>query len=107
MKIIELGVVERDLGMASLVVDLHGLDVRGGDLAQWALQLGVAALLLPAAISEAGLAAAAVGGGGVDFGGNLLGSVLLGLGFSSHDGESRILNPPDSRWILIWGRLSS
>lgn len=84
VEIIELGVIEGDLGMASIMVDLHGLDVGGSNLAEGALQLGVAALLFAGAIGEAGLAAATVGGSGVEFGGKLLGGVLLGLSFSSH-----------------------
>lgn len=84
MKVIELGFVERDLGMTGVVVDLHRFDVGGGDLAEGALQLSVAALLDAGAIGEARLASAAVGGGGVDLGGKLLGGVLLGLGFPRH-----------------------
>lgn len=84
MEIIELGFVEGDLGMAGVVVDLHRLDVGGSDFAERALELGVAAFVLAGAICEAGLAAAAIGGCGVDFGGDLLGGVLLGLGFPCH-----------------------
>lgn len=80
----ELGLVEGDLGVAGVVVNLHGLDVRCGGLTVGALVLGVAALLDARPIGEAGLAAAPVGGGGVDLGRDLLGGVLLRLGLASH-----------------------
>lgn len=93
VEIIDLGLIERDLRMARFVVDLHRLDVWGGDLAKRALKFGVATLLLARTIGKPRLPPAAIGGGGVDFGGNLLRRVLLGLRFSSHGDQWQSLSP--------------
>ncbi|KAL6977064.1 isopentenyl-diphosphate Delta-isomerase, partial [Sarracenia purpurea var. burkii] len=45
VEIDDLGLVERDLRVLSIVMNLHQFDVRGGDLAERALPLGVSALL--------------------------------------------------------------
>lgn len=70
--------------MAGLVVDLHGLEVRGAGLAEGALQLGVAPLLLPRPVSHPGLAAPAVSRRRVDLRRDLLRRVLLRLRFPRH-----------------------
>ena len=84
MEIGDLGLVERDLGVASIVVDLHRFDVGCGYFAERALQFGVTALVETGAIGLTGFPSAAVGGGGINLSGDLLRRVLLRLRFSSH-----------------------
>lgn len=90
MEIGELGLVERDLRMASFVVDLHRFEVGSGDFAERALELSVAALVEAGAVCLAGLASATVGGGGVDLSGDLLRRVLLWFRFSGHARRSAV-----------------
>lgn len=80
----ELGLLEGDFWVASVVVNLHRLDVRCGDLAVRALVFRVTALLHTDAVGKAGFSAAAIRGGGVDFRGDLLRRVLLRLGLAGH-----------------------
>lgn len=96
MEIHELGLLKGDLRMTSVVVNLHRLDIRGCGLAERALILGVATLIRTTTVSQTGFASAPIGGSGVDLGGDLLGSMLLGLGLPGHDigGNSGIKGMP-------------
>ncbi|CAL9072518.1 unnamed protein product, partial [Musa acuminata var. zebrina] len=97
VEIDELGLVEGDLGVAGVMVDLHGLDVGGGDLAQGALELRVAALVLTRPIRLPRLAPAPVRRRRVDLPGDLFRRVLLRLRLPRHDGRSvsrRLAAPP-------------
>lgn len=85
MKIDELGLFEEDLRMTSVVVNLHGLDVRGCGLAVGTLELGVATLFRTGTVSQTGFSSAPIGGCGVNLGGDLLRRVLLRLRLSGHD----------------------
>ncbi|CAL9084128.1 unnamed protein product, partial [Musa textilis] len=79
------------------MVDLHGPDVGGGDLAEGALELGVAALLLARPVRLPRLAPAAVRRRRVDLPGDLFRRVLLRLRLPRHDGRSvsrRLAAPP-------------
>lgn len=84
MAIHNLLLLKRDLWMSSFMVNLHRLHVRCCNLAVRALHLGVPSLLLSGSVSDSGFAPAAVGGRGVDLGRDLLGCVLLRLGFACH-----------------------
>lgn len=84
VEVVELGLVEGDLGVLGVVVNLHRLDVGRGDLAQGALQLGVPALLDPRPVQEARLAAAPVGCCCVHLRQDFLGRVLLWLRLPCH-----------------------
>lgn len=84
MQIGDLGIVKGDLGVLGIVVDLHRLDVRGGDLAVRALVFGVAAFLQAGAVGLPGLPSASVGGCRVNLQGYLFRCVLLRLRLSSH-----------------------
>lgn len=85
MAIHELGLLKGDLWMTSVVVNLHGLDVRGCGLAVGTLELGVATLFRTGTVSQTGFPSAPIRGCGVDLGGDLLRRVLLGLGLPGHD----------------------
>ncbi|URD97288.1 hypothetical protein MUK42_34866 [Musa troglodytarum] len=85
VKVDELALVEGDLGMAGVVVDLHGLDVGGGGLAEGALQLGVAALVLARPVRQPRLTAAPVRRRRVDLRRDLLRRVFLRLRLARHD----------------------
>lgn len=84
MEVRNLGFIKRYLGMLSIVVDLHGLDVGSSNLAVRTLELGVAPLFETGPISLAGLSTASIGRGGVDLRRYLLRCVLLGLRLSGH-----------------------
>lgn len=84
VEVVELGLVEGDLGVLGVVVNLHRLDVGRGDLAQGALQLGVPALLDPRTVQEPRLAAAPVGCCCVHLRLDFLGRVLLWLRLPCH-----------------------
>ena len=84
VKILELGIVEGDLGVAGLVVDLHRLDIWGSDLAVRALQLRVPALDLPQPVGLSRLSAPAIRRRRIDLGRDLFCGVLLRLGLPRH-----------------------
>lgn len=84
VEVVELVGLEGELGVARLVVDLHGLDVGGGGLAEGALELGVAALVLPQPVLLPGLPAAPVRRRRVDLRRDLLRRVLLRLRLPRH-----------------------
>lgn len=84
VEIIELGLVEGDLGVAGLMVDLHRLKIGSCNFAVGALQLRVTALVLPQPVGLPGFSAAAIGGGRVDLGGDFFRGVLLGLSLPRH-----------------------
>lgn len=84
VEVVELVGLEGELGVARLVVDLHGLDVGGGGLAERALELGVAALVLPQPVLLPGLPAAPVRRRRVDLRRDLLRRVLLRLRLPRH-----------------------
>lgn len=84
MEVHELRLLKGDLGMTSVVVNLHGLQIGRGGLAVRALVLGVAALIGPGPVRLTGLAAASVRRRRVDLRGYLLGRVLLRLGLPGH-----------------------
>jgi hypothetical protein len=86
----ELLRLEGELGVARLVVDLHGLDVRRGGAAERARQLRVASLVLRQPVRQTRLAAAPVGRCGVDLRGDLLGRVLLWLRLARHRRHPRL-----------------
>jgi hypothetical protein len=86
----ELLRLEGELGVARLVVDLHGLDVRRGGAAERARQLRVASLVLRQPVRQTRLAAAPVGRRGVDLRGDLLGRVLLWLRLARHRRHPRL-----------------
>jgi hypothetical protein len=80
----ELLRLEGELGVARLVVDLHGLDVGRRGAAEGARQLRVPALVLPQPVRLPGLAAAPVRRRRVDLRGDLLRCVLLRLRLPRH-----------------------
>ena len=92
----ELLRLEGELGVARLVVDLHGLDVGRRGAAERAGQLGVAALVLPQPVRLPRLAAAPVRHRRVDLRGDLLGRVLLRLRLARHPRRAPLfpLSPP-------------
>jgi hypothetical protein len=90
----ELVRLEGELGVARLVVDLHGLDVRRGGAAERARQLRVASLVLRQPVRQTRLAAAPVGRRGVDLRGDLLRRVLLWLRLARHRRRPRALPFP-------------
>lgn len=79
VEVVDLLRVEGELGVARLMVDLHRLDVGGGDLAERTLELGVPPFLLPQPVLLPRLAAAAVRRRRVDLRSDLLRRVLLWL----------------------------
>ena len=90
MQVEELLRLEGELGVARLVVDLHGLDVGRRGAAERARQLRVPALVLPQPVRLPGLAAATVRRRRVDLRGDLLRRVLLRLRLPRH-GRSLLL----------------
>ncbi|GAB2287150.1 hypothetical protein Dimus_021536 [Dionaea muscipula] len=84
MEIVELGLIEGNFRVFCIMVDLHRLDVGGGNLAMRALQFGVPALNEAGSIGQPGLSAAPVGGGGVNLGRDFLRRVLLWLRLPCH-----------------------
>ncbi|KAA8533416.1 hypothetical protein F0562_031150 [Nyssa sinensis] len=80
----ELALIEGDLGVLSIVVNLHRFDVGGSDLAMRALELGVSALDESRPVGLTRLAPAPVGGCSVDLRRDLLRRVLLRLRLSGH-----------------------
>ena len=92
----ELLRLEGELGVARLVVDLHGLDVGRRGAAERAGQLRVAALDLPQPVRLPRLAAAPVRRRRVDLRGDLLRRVLLRLRLACHRRQAPLfpLSPP-------------
>lgn len=84
VEVVDLLRVEGELGVARLMVDLHRLDVGGGDLAERTLELGVPPFLLPQPVLLPRLAAAAVRRRRVDLRSDLLRRVLLWLRLPRH-----------------------
>lgn len=84
VKIVDLGLIEADLGVLGVVVDLHRLHVRRRHLAVRALQLGVSALLYARPVRLPGLSAAPIRRRRVDLQRDLLGCVLLWLSLTRH-----------------------
>jgi hypothetical protein len=92
----ELLRLEGELGVARLVVDLHGLDVGRRGAAERAGQLRVAALVLPQTVRLPRLAAAPVRRRRVDLCGDLLRRVFLRLRLARHHRHAPLfsLSPP-------------
>jgi len=92
----ELLRLEGELGVARLVMDLHGLDVGRRGAAERAGQLRVAALDLPQPVRLPRLAAAPVRHRRVDLRGDLLRRVLLRLRLARHRRQAPLfpLSPP-------------
>ncbi|GAB2269870.1 hypothetical protein Dimus_004789 [Dionaea muscipula] len=90
VEIVELGLIKWDFRVLGIVVDLHRLDIGCRDLAVWAFQLGVAALLLARSIGQPRFAAAPVGGCRVDLRRDFLRRVLLRLRLPCHGGQLAI-----------------
>lgn len=76
--------VEGVLGVAGVVMDLHGLHVRGGGLAEGALQLRMTSLFLPHLVRLPGLPALAVRRRRIDLRRDLLRGMLLRLRLPRH-----------------------
>lgn len=84
MEIVQLLRLERELRVTRLMVDLHRLDVRCGDFAQGALQLGMATFDLSEPVRLSSLPAASVRRRCVDLRRYLLRRVLLRLRLPCH-----------------------